>query len=205
MASSTIKAPAIVVAAVLINVLMFTAIETMIGKNSIRLTEVSDVRIADFIRVSEPSRRVSSRRDPKAPQKPLQQMQQEIATAAASTASAAGDVGFSIQAPEIEIDIGSSIQVARELTPLVRIPAEYPLRALAKKIEGFVDMRFTVTEAGTVANPEVIRSDPEGLFEQAATRAVLKWKYQPQLADGKPVPVMTYTRLTFRMANEAAE
>ena len=115
-----------------------------------------------------------------------------------ASSSSVGDVSFSVDMPDIEIDMGG-IQIARELTPLVRIPADYPISALAKGIEGFVEIRFTVTEMGTVADPEVLRSDPPGVFDRAARRAVLKWKYQPQMVDGQPTAVITYTRLVFKL------
>ena len=196
------KVPLVILLALVINVGMFTAIEMMVGKNQIRLTDVSEFDISNFIRVAEETRAVSSRRDPKAPQKPQQEMQQDLSRLSAASSGGIGDVGFSIDMPQIEIDIGGGIQIARELTPLVRIPADYPIAALAKGIEGFVEMRFTVTETGSVADPEVLRSDPPGVFDRSARRAVLKWKYQPQMVDGKPTPVISYARLVFQMLEE---
>lgn len=195
------KLPLVIVAALVINVGMFTAIEYMVGKNQIRLTDVAEFDISNFIRVAEQARPVSSRRDAKAPQKPRQEMQRDLSKLAASS-SGLGDVSFSIEMPDIEIDMGGNIHIARELTPLVRIPADYPISALAKRIEGFVEMRFTVTETGAVANPEVLRASPPGVFDRAARRAVLRWKYQPQMIDGKPTPVVTYTRLVFKLLEE---
>ena len=195
------KLPLVIIVALIVNVGMFTAIEYMVGKNQIRLTDVADFNISNFIRVAEQSRPVSSRRDAQAPQKPQQEMQQDISKLSASSSSI-GDVSFSVDMPDIDIDMGGSIHIARELTPLVRIPANYPVSALTKRIEGFVEMRFTVTETGSVANPEVLRASPPGVFDRAARRAVLKWKYQPQMVDGKPTAVITYTRLVFQLLEE---
>lgn len=195
------KLPLVIIAALIVNVGMFTAIEYMVGKNQIRLTDVAEFDISNFIRVAEQSRPVSSRRDAKAPQKPQQEMQQDISKLSASS-TGIGDVSFSIDMPDIEIDMGGNIHIARELTPLVRIPADYPISALSKRIEGFVEIRFTVTETGAVANPEVLRSAPPGVFDRAARRAVLKWKYQPQMVDGKPTAVITYTRLVFQVLDD---
>lgn len=198
------KLPLVIILALIINVGMFTAIEYMVGKNQIRLTDVAEFDISNFIRVAEQTRPVSSRRDAKAPQKPQQEMEQDLSKLSASS-SGIGDVSFSVEMPDIEIDMGGSIHIARELTPLVRIPADYPISALTKSIEGFVEMRFTVTETGSVANPEVLRSSPPGVFDRAARRAVLKWKYQPQMVDGKPTPVVTYTRLVFQLLKDDEE
>ena len=63
-----LKMPAVILTALVVNILMFTAIEYMVGLKRIRLSDVTDIDIANFIRVNEESRDVRSRRDPKAPQ-----------------------------------------------------------------------------------------------------------------------------------------
>lgn len=81
--------------------------------------------------------------------------------------------------------------------PIVRVAPVYPARALSRGMEGYVDMSFTVTSAGTVRDPIVIFST-SSLFERAATRAVLKFKYKPRVVDGIPVDVSgVKTRITF--------
>jgi len=189
----------IVLTALLVNALMFTAIRYMVINRQIRLADSSQFDLANFIRVQEQSREIRSRRDPKAPEKPKAEQQQDLSRLA--EASKGGVGGLSVDMPEIDIDIdvGGGISLARELTPLVRFPPEYPLKALQDRLEGYVLLRFVVTETGAVADPEVLRSVPAGIFDRAAIRSVLRWKYQPQLVDGEPVSVMTYTRIVFRM------
>lgn len=83
--------------------------------------------------------------------------------------------------------------------PIVRVAPVYPARALSRGLEGHVDLSFTVTTAGTVRDPVVIFST-SSLFERAATRAVLKFKYKPRVVDGVPVDVPNVkTRITFRI------
>ncbi|MGB5344625.1 MAG: TonB family protein, partial [Woeseia sp.] len=168
--------------------------------------KASEFDIANFIRLDEQSREVRSRRDPKAPQKPKQEQQEtmrQLAQASGSNLS-----GMIVDLPDFDVDLGldfgSEIQIARELMPLVRIPADYPRRALSEEIEGFVVMRFIVTETGSVADPEVLRSEPPGVFDSAAMRAVLRWKYQPQIRDGKPARVISITKINFEIL-EASE
>ncbi len=197
------RLPIIVLGAVLVNAIMFTAIEYMVGNRRIRLTETSDFDIANFIRVQEQSQEVRSRRDPKAPQKPASEMEQDMARLS-NLAKSGTMTGLDVSMPDIQldVDIGGTIQIARELTPLVRIPPEYPMSARAKRTEGYVILRFTVTETGSVADPEVLRSDPPGVFDRAAIRAVLRWKYQPQIVDGQPASVVSFTRINFQMLEE---
>ncbi len=83
--------------------------------------------------------------------------------------------------------------------PIVRVAPVYPARALSRGLEGYVDMSFTVTTAGTVRDPIVLFST-SSLFERAATRAVLKFKYKPRVVDGVPVDVPgVKTRISFQI------
>jgi protein TonB len=83
--------------------------------------------------------------------------------------------------------------------PIVRVAPVYPARALSRGLEGYVDMSFTVTTTGTVIDPIVLFST-SSLFERAAMRAVLKFKYKPRVVDGIPVNVPgVKTRITFQI------
>ena len=83
--------------------------------------------------------------------------------------------------------------------PIVRVAPVYPARALSRGLEGFVDLSFTVTTTGTVKDPIIIQST-SSLFERAAVRAVLKFKYKPRVVDGVPVEVPgVKTRISFML------
>jgi protein TonB len=70
------------------------------------------------------------------------------------------------------------------LMPLVKISPEYPGRAAAAGIEGYVVVEYTVTRLGLVTNPRVIDSYPRGYFENAALRAIQRFRYNPHQIDG---------------------
>ncbi len=111
---------------------------------------------------------------------------------------------ISVAAPTIEAntDIGGpgGMNIAEgDYLPIVRVAPVYPARALSRGLEGFVDMSFTVTSAGTVKDPIVLQSS-SSLFERAAIRAVLKFKYKPRVVDGIPVEVAgVKTRISFQI------
>jgi protein TonB len=91
------------------------------------------------------------------------------------------------------------ISAEGDYLPIVRVAPVYPTRALSRGIEGYVDMGFTVTSAGTVKDPVVLFST-SSLFERAASQAVLKFKYKPRVVDGQPVEVPgVKTRITFKI------
>jgi protein TonB len=104
--------------------------------------------------------------------------------------------------PMANTDIGGpgGMNIAEgDYLPIVRVAPVYPSRALSRGLEGFVDMSFTVTATGTVKDPIVLQST-SSLFERAATRAVLKFKYKPRVVDGIPVEVPgVKTRITFEL------
>jgi protein TonB len=200
MHNAAVRLSVFVLVALLVNIALFTTIQYLVVNRQFRLADTTQFDIANFIRMAERPREVSSRRDPKAPKKPDAEAQQDIERLARAT-KAGGLAGLSVDVPNIEfdvgVDVGGGIQIARELTPLVRIPPEYPIAAAKMGREGVVLVRFTVTETGSVADPEIMQSDPPGVFDRAAIRAVLKWKYQPQLVNGEPVSVVSYTRFRF--------
>ena len=75
-----------------------------------------------------------------------------------------------------------------EYLPIFRAPPIYPRRAQERGLCGHVDLMYTVTSAGTVADPRVTNSSSK-MFERAAIKAALKYKYKPRLVGGKPVDV----------------
>ena len=103
---------------------------------------------------------------------------------------------------DTNVDIGGpgGMNIAEgDYLPIVRVAPVYPARALSRGIEGYVDMSFTVTTTGTVKDPIVVFST-SSLFDRAASRAVLKFKYKPRVVDGQPVEVPgVKTRITFKI------
>lgn len=76
-----------------------------------------------------------------------------------------------------------------EYLPIVKVAPTYPRRAAQRGIEGYVVVEFVVSTLGTVENPKVIDANPPNIFDNAALRAVSKFKYKPKMVDGKPVAV----------------
>jgi protein TonB len=73
----------------------------------------------------------------------------------------------------------------RDPLPLVRVEPQYPPQAQRRGLEGWVQVRFTISTAGSVKDAVVVESS-HSVFERSAIQAVNKWKYQPQMRDGKP-------------------
>jgi protein TonB len=206
MLSRAARVPTAVLVAVAINILLFSIIQYMVGSPRLRLADVSDIGVANFIRMQKQTHEVKSRRDPRAPEKPQVEQQETMRQLVQSSTPGITDLRIDVPAMEIEVGMNiGDIHIARELTPLVKIPPEYPQRAIAREIEGYVVLSFFVTETVSVEAPEILHAEPEGYFESAARRAVLRWKYQPQFRDGKPIRVISITRVNFALQKDPQE
>lgn len=74
-----------------------------------------------------------------------------------------------------------------DAVPLVRVPPQYPERAAQQGKEGRVLVEFTITKSGSVKDAKVVAAEPPGIFDSAAVKSVLQWKYNPKVENGKPV------------------
>lgn len=83
-----------------------------------------------------------------------------------------------------DLNIGSGFNPDRDAQPLVRIPPQYPQRCQrAAGVLETVVVEFNVTPEGNVVSPTVV-SATNACFNQAAMRAVTRWRYQPRVVDG---------------------
>lgn len=81
--------------------------------------------------------------------------------------------------------------VDREMIPLHSEIPQYPTVAAEGGIEGWVQVRFTVTAAGTV-DPDsvaVVDAEPADIFNASAQRAALRFEFSPRIVDGQAVDV----------------
>jgi TonB family protein len=95
-------------------------------------------------------------------------------------------------------DIVQAGQVAREK----EIAPRYPTSAQRKGIEGWVDLEFTIAADGTVKELAVRAAQPNGVFEEAARRAVTQWIYRPVMRNGQAVNQRARLRVRFDLTEE---
>jgi TonB family protein len=65
------------------------------------------------------------------------------------------------------------------LTPVHIEQPAYPVGALEQDVEGKVVLDFAVNADGSVRDPQVVEAQPVGIFDRAATHALLGWKFAP--------------------------
>lgn len=72
-----------------------------------------------------------------------------------------------------------ALPAAAEGPVLVKqVPPEYPRGAERRELEGTVDLKFVVDDAGKVASVEIVDASMPGVFDAAATKALQKWKFE---------------------------
>lgn len=104
---------------------------------------------------------------------------------------------------DLDLSIGTGLSASDgEYLPIVKVAPQYPSRAQSRGIEGYVILEYTVSKQGTVINPVVIESEPSTIFNKAAIKSALRYKYKPRVEDGVPLDVKgVRTRITFKLAD----
>jgi protein TonB len=78
------------------------------------------------------------------------------------------------------------------------VPPVMPQVAIDSRIEGYVEIAFTIAKDGTVKDPEIVAAQPLAIFEEAALAAVRQWIYQVAAINGKPID-RGMVRVTFKL------
>lgn len=82
---------------------------------------------------------------------------------------------------------------------LTRLDPHYPLEARRSGTEGHVLVRVLIDEDGRVEEAEIVESEPTGVFDAAALKAIRGWRFSPATRLGQPVAVRVDIPVSFRM------
>ncbi|MDN4503787.1 energy transducer TonB [Alteromonadaceae bacterium BrNp21-10] len=183
---------------------LFYLMQALIQSGGGESVEPAQGNVLDFIRLKQDEEAMTKDRKPKKPPKPkeppppMEQPQMQSPTEDGAGTGMSFSAEMSIAAG---LEGGMSLQSSDgEYLPIVKVAPVYPRRAQQRGIEGYVIVEFTVTKQGTVKDPQVIESDPQGMFEDAAVEAALKFKYKPRVINGEEAEVAgVQNRITFKM------
>lgn len=190
--------------AAFITIGLFFLMQSLISGGEGAMSDPVKGSVLDFVRTPEPEQVQEKKRKPERPPEPEQPPedlpQPQMDSQVDSDAASGYDFSANVDAAA-DIGNGASLQASDgEYLPIVKVQATYPRRALQRGIEGYVVVEFTVTKQGTVRDPVVVEAQPQGIFENSALDAVLKFKYKPRVIDGDPVEVEgVRNRMTFEM------
>lgn len=197
--------------ALIFTLFMFMFMAWMVNHKAVKAPEESELLSVDMVMAEQESEtQVRHREPPKPPQPPEVQPQQPDAVTPPEPTQTMQPMasleptglnttveGIAVNAPKLGSFIGSAVSVPslpvanasgnKQLMPIYRADPRYPPRAQRRRLEGHVVLSFTIDATGHTKEIKVVSASPEGVFEQEAIRALSKWKYQPQLVDGKGV------------------
>jgi len=209
-----LRLPFAVILAAFVSLALFFAMHFLISQGKGDLNRTQDYSVVDFVRLKRDSEtRVKKRVIPEKPPLPkepppppelqvaqndavaMPQLQMDMPRLSTSGISGGPFIG----------GVGRGAGMAQgdgDLIPLVKIAPRYPRKAALAGKEGWVKVQFTVTELGTVKDVQVLDSKPRRLFDRAAKKAILKWKFKPRIVDGKPVPRKAVQVIDFKLSEE---
>ncbi|MGD8859068.1 MAG: TonB family protein [Myxococcales bacterium] len=176
---------------------LFYVMQALVAMGSGEMKEAEQGRVIDFVRVKrEPVVKEKERELPNRPQSLDQPEAPDLNLSNDTGGTSVDATPIAIAAPKAQASLKGgalgpkldSIAVRdRKKAPLMRMKPEYPLRAKQDRIEGYVVVNFDIDPKGQVKNAHVVAAKPRGVFEQAALRAIRKWKYRPTVEEGKAI------------------
>ncbi len=79
------------------------------------------------------------------------------------------------------------------------IPPIYPQKPLINKTEGWVKVQISVNEFGSVSTVTILDAEPARVFNNAAKKAVKKWKFHPKTVDGNAQSFIATQTIEFKL------
>jgi len=202
------KNPSIVVIAIILNIAIFILIQRLVSKEHDFNINLIDRNFLDFTRVIEkpipPPEKIEDiepppeEEDPPPPEMPTpeverpQQMDIELSTPEIDVPMSMAGEPYLGEFSDGSGNMGGlgrpgKPNIDSNVVPSLRIPPNYPNRALRSGIEGIVTVEFTITTDGSVKDAEIIEAEPPNIFDKSVLRAIAKWKFNPDMVDGQPV------------------
>ena len=181
---------------VLVTGLIFAMMNTMVSTDGLENANQGEQAVIDFVRLKQDSESRIKEREKKEPPKPKQPPTPPQQVAQQNTPMKQIAMRMPNVSPDLSLankNLLGDAQIGMgfgdgDVIPLVRMPAQYPSKAKRRNIEGFVKARLEVNSKGSVDSVEIIEAKPRGVFERSAIRALYKYKFKPQIIDGKPQP-----------------
>lgn len=79
-------------------------------------------------------------------------------------------------------------------------PMQYPARAKAKGVRGYVVLSLLIGVTGEIEQIKVVESVPEGVFDETAVGGVSQWQFEPAQYQGKAVRAWAKQRVRFDLS-----
>tara|TARA_R110000751_G_scaffold3930_3_gene18367 strand:- start:8866 stop:9492 length:627 start_codon:yes stop_codon:yes gene_type:complete len=173
--------------ATIITFVLFVAMQKLINNDQVRVTKVTEhspIILTYDIKEKPLIERAKIKPQPAPLPKPklIAKVTESDPDVGFDTNLHVANIGVPVIKNKIKANFDSDGGDAR---PIVRVEPKYPATAAQEGIEGWVKLSFSVTPSGTVNNIKILDAQPKRIFNQAARRALAKWKYKPNIQAGK--------------------
>ncbi len=104
----------------------------------------------------------------------------------------------------VEVSRGIEMKRGKDPQPVYRTPTNYPVAMYQQKIEGDVDIAYSLDQNGAVTEARVTTSTPARVFDQAALESFKEWRFTPMLdSNGRPISASGFKfTLAFRLGRQ---
>lgn len=205
-----VKHPVIISLSLLINALLFLLIHQLVSNEIVSLPKFEELNWVDFIQLEQQKTVREHKTEKTRPEEPPPEKTPELPKMKQPETPKPEQININLPAPSIDIPLGTTgtpylgdflksqpltrtkpempeMGIATDLVPTTRIEPVYPPRALRSGIEGAVTAEFTIDTDGSVKDIEIVKAEPPNVFDRAVITAIKKWKFAPQIVDGKAV------------------
>jgi protein TonB len=83
--------------------------------------------------------------------------------------------------------------------PIFKTKPFYPYRARRLNVSGEVEVKFLVDEKGNVSKAQILKSGPEGIFDESVLKAIPSWRFSPGKVGGHAVSTWVVMTIEFKM------
>lgn len=192
---------------------LFWLMQFMISNNQQAFKKSESLHMTEFVRLKRTikpqtkERKIPEEPPPEKQPPPPPQLDMQTTSVSQSPAPAMDipNLDIPLQSSRFAGSVVGGLQmgkgkVSSNVIPLVRIPPRYPRNAARRRIEGWVKIEFTITENGTVKDAVVVESQPSNVFNEAALRAIAKWKFKAKIIDGEAFEQRAVQVLQFKLS-----
>lgn len=212
------KLPSLMLIAIVLNIAIFILIQQLVSKEHAPDLTLSKINLVDFIRLDKkpepptPEQKIEEIQPPPPEQEPpppeifepqiknVQPMKMDLPLPKINLPSSlSGTPYLGDSMKSMGLGKSGKPKFDSNVVPTLRVPPVYPLRALRSGIEGVVTVEFTIAVDGSVKDTVIVESTPPEIFDSAVLKAITKWKYAPDIVNGKPVEKRARQDVKFKL------
>jgi len=216
------KIPALILVALFINIATFILIQQLVNKEQGIVIKLPDINLVEFIRINQKPEPPKPKQDIEELEQPPPEQEPPPLDMPEPQIEKAQTMQMDLTLPDIDIPLsllgtpflGDFMKSTRKLKlrgkpaklkfdpnviPTLRIPPVYPPRALRSGIEGVVTVEFIIATDGSVKDAVIVMAKPPKIFDRSVLKAIGKWKFNPEIVDGKAVEKRARQDIKFKL------